>query len=55
MTHLTVDHSSSATGEGPFASLEKLLRDLGFPSLDTDACRKLIGVGTDGFICNHNS
>jgi len=52
MTYLTVDCPSSATGEGLFASLEKILRDLGFSSLDTDACRKLIGVGTDGASAN---
>ena len=52
ITYLTVDHPSSATGEGQFASLEKVLRDLGFPSLDTDACRKLISVGTDGAAAN---
>jgi len=40
MTYHTEDHPSSATGEGLFASLEKVLRDLGFLSLDTDACRK---------------
>ena len=52
MTYLTVDRPSSATGEGLFASLEKVLCDLGFPFLDTDACRKLIGVGTDGASAN---
>ena len=40
MTYLTVDRPSSATGEGLFTSLEKVLCDLGFPFLDTDACRK---------------
>ena len=40
MTYLMVDRPSSATGEGLFASPEKVLCDLGFPFLDTDACRK---------------
>ena len=54
MTYLTVDchRPSSATSEGLFASLEKVLCDLGFPCLDSDACRKLIGVGTDGASAN---
>jgi len=48
MTYLTVDHPSSATGEGLVTSLENSLRCLGIPSLDTTTCRKFVGVGTDG-------
>ena len=48
IAYLTVDRPSSATGEGLFASLEKGLYGLGFLCLDSDACNKLIGVGTVG-------
>jgi len=52
MAYLTTDRPSSATGKGLFASLEKVLCDLGFPYLDSDASRKLIDVGTDGASAN---